>query len=376
MALSAQGLLQRQPFGRGTPGTLKTIRRLGYVQIDTISVVARAHHHAFWSRVPNYRAGILERLENKREVFEYWSHAAAYLPMEDYRFCLPMMRRIKSRGKHWFPRNPHLMAHVLDRIRAEGPLKSRDFTEEHRSREMWDIKPTKMALHELFIQGDIMVAGRAGFQKIYDLPERILPADMDTTTPGSDESAAHQIRSGLRAHGLIAESEITYQRRENASDIQRCLASMLEAGEVMTVEVAGQTYYTTGELLESLPPKLGRRRAALISPFDNAVIQRKRLQRLFGFDYQMEIYYPVAKRIYGYFSMPILWGDRFVGRIDPKADRKRKVLIIKNAMLEPPFDGRDEVWAALVEAIREFAAFNGCDHVETRPNASLNDWLR
>ncbi len=376
MALRAQGLLQRQPFGRGEPGTRRAMQRLGYVQIDTISVVERAHHHALWSRVPNYRAGLLERLERKREVFEYWSHAAAYLPVEDYRFCLPMMRRIQARGKHWFPCDSRLLAFVKDRIRAEGPLKSRDFEEAHRSREMWDIKPTKMALHELFIRGEIMVVGRAGFQKIYDLPERVLPAHLDTRPPTAEEFAAHRIKRELAAHGLVAESEITYQRREHTKDIQRCLAAMLETGEIVAADVGGQTFYTTSAGLAGLPARLGKRRVSLLSPFDNAVIQRKRLRHLFGFDYQMEIYYPVAKRVYGYFSMPILWGDRFVGRIDPKADRKRKTLVIKNVMLEAPYDTREAVRAALVAAIGEFADFNGCKRIETHANSPLNTWLQ
>ena len=364
LALQCQGLLSRAPFGKGRNAALKALSRLGYVQIDTISVVERAHHHTLWSRVPNYEPGFLERLYQDRKVFEYWSHAAAFLPMEDYRFCQAMMARYREKTRHWYPRDRKLMNEVVARIEKEGPLMARDFASDHQSTGMWDWKPAKMALHELVMTGELMVAGRQGFQKIYDLPQRVLPDGLNTSKPTKAEFAEFLVRRVLTAHGLVAENEVTYLRSEWKATVAKAIARLLEQQALVSVEVSGKSYLAEPESLEQVPKRLGRRFISLISPFDNAVIQRKRLQNLFDFDYQTEIYYPVKKRVHGYFSMPVLWGDRFVGRIDPKADRKTKTLIVNNLMLEPPYDCQDEVLNPLAEAVREFAAFNGCDRIE------------
>ena len=170
--MEQQGLLRNAHFGRGKNATLRTIEHLGYVQIDTISVVQRAHHHVLMTRVPNYQPRFLERLQTEGKVFEYWYHAAAYLPMRDYRFALPRMRAMKSRlkegGAGWVrSRDSQLMTEILDRIRSDGRLRSRDFEDTRDSNAgWWDWKPAKRALEQLFIQGDLMITGRDGFQKL------------------------------------------------------------------------------------------------------------------------------------------------------------------------------------------------------------------
>src|SRR3954447_1140087 len=178
IALDAQGLLRAAPFGRGVDATHRALEQIGYVQIDTISIVERAHHHTLWNRVPNYRPSHLDKLVSERRAFEYWFHAAAYLPMRDYRFALPRMHALKNGERHWFAnRDLKLMKAILDRVRAEGPMMARDFeTPKGRAQGWWNWKPAKRALEQLYMQGDLMISGREGFQKIYDLPERVLPS--------------------------------------------------------------------------------------------------------------------------------------------------------------------------------------------------------
>ena len=185
IALDRQGLLKREPFGRGKRATLKAIEQLGYVQIDTISVVERAHNHVLRARVPNYENHHIDKLQREGRIFEYWFHAAAYLPMRDFRFALPRMHAMRSGEERWLrSRDQKLMREVLATVRETGPLKARDFEDTRRGRGgWWDWKPAKSALEQLFMQGDLMVTGREGFQKIYDLTERVLPADTDMRTP-------------------------------------------------------------------------------------------------------------------------------------------------------------------------------------------------
>ena len=241
---------------------------------------------------------------------------------------------------------------------------------------MWASKPAKRALHELFMQGDLMVVGRSGFQRIYDLTERVLPAGTDTRMPSSEEFADFLIYRAVRAHGLVSDTEITYLRKGWGKVVRRRLDALREASVLIAVQVGDASYHTSREVLDTLPKRLGKKRVSLISPFDNAVIQRKRLSRLFGFDYQIEIYVPAHKRVHGYFCMPVLWGDRFVGRIDPKADRKSRTLIIKNTVLEHEFEKRDDFLDALAQTLQHFARFNGCDTVEVVDNSPANHTLR
>ena len=194
ITLDRQGLLKSNHFGRGKNATLRAIEQLGYVQIDTISVVERAHHHVIWSRVANYRPQFLDQLVRERRLFEYWSHAAAWLPMSDYRFALPRMRKLNGE-RDWFEScDRKLQREIIKRIEIEGPLRARDFDDpKHRSDGWWEWKPAKQALEQLFMQGELMVSARDGFQKVYDLPERILPDWVDTREPDIDEYAEHLI---------------------------------------------------------------------------------------------------------------------------------------------------------------------------------------
>lgn len=371
LVLRAQGLDRMDPFGSGTEGCLRAFRRLGYVQIDTISVVERAHHHVLWSRLPDYRPELLHRLQaHERKVFEYWSHAASFLPFEDYRYCLPRMRAHAAGKRHWFARDRKAMAHVLDRIRAEGPLQARDFEAPpgKRSGPWFDWKPSKTALEQLFIQGELMIRERRGFQKVYDLPERVLPSDLDTTLPTAGQMARYLIRQQLQSNGLALEPEMRYLRKNAQKAVGQALRELEEEGEIARVRIeGGGEHFAFNRALSELdekPEAPSEKHVRILSPFDNLVIQRKRLKRLFDFDYQIECYVPEPKRKHGYFVLPVLWGDRLAARIDAKAERTSRTLKILSLHLENERD-RKSLMAALAPELERFAAFNGCERVES-----------
>jgi hypothetical protein len=376
LVLRAQGLDRPAPFVADTPieATFRAIERLGYVQIDTISVVERAHHHVLWSRVPEYQPALLDALHSPAapRIFEYWSHAASYLPLSSYRFCLPRMHAYASGRRGWFGRpDKKARALVMDRIRAEGPLQARDFDapKKHKGGSWFEWKPAKAALEQLFTEGALMVRERRGFQKVFDLTERVLPSWVETTLPTPDEHARHLIGETLRASGLATAAEFHYLRREPGKTVvERALAALEEAGAVVRLRVQGakEECYALPETLTGLAesgPQPGPEHVRILSPFDHLVIQRKRLQRLFGFDYQIECYVPEPKRKHGYFVLPVLWGDRLAARVDCKAERGRGVLVVKSLHVERPNE-RKALLAALGPALEGFAAFNGCGAVE------------
>ena len=377
IALDRQGLLRQAHFGRGKGAVLRAIEQLGYVQIDTISVVERAHHHVLRSRVPNYRTAFLDQLQREGKVFEYWYHAAAYLPMRDYRFARREMQAAKRGESDWVrSRDRRLMQRILDRVRLEGPLKSRDFEDKRTSKEgWWDWKPAKRALEQLFIEGDLMITGRDGFQKTYDLPERAMPRGVSTAAANLEEFAAYLVRNCLRSHGFATRKSFTHLR--SGAGIREAVATVLEegvaAGKLCQFNTEGGTvYWGDAELLDRRAPSAAAR-VRILSPFDNTVILRHRCSALFDFDYQVECYVKAENRRYGYFCLPILYRDQLVGRMDCKAHRSSGEFNIKQLHLERPQalsrgarGGRlsdktdDRFLPAFAQAVRDFAAFNGC----------------
>ncbi|MEM9316175.1 MAG: crosslink repair DNA glycosylase YcaQ family protein [Pseudomonadota bacterium] len=314
--LAAHGLHRQAPFGRGRNGVLKALTQLGYAQIDTISVVERAHHHVLRSRIPGYRPALLDALVARREVFEYWFHAAAYLPMSDYRFARPRMDAVRRGEMHFQgPRDEKLMRRVHDRIRAEGPLSAADFDGERGPGGWWEWKPAKQALEILFFQGDLMVAERKGFQKRYDLAERVLPADIDTRAPSDQEYARHLIDHALRLFASTTVPEAGYLRRSARlrEALRAELAARVEAGTVREIQLRDGSRRWLDTAAEAQTPRI-MRTVHVLSPFDPLVIQRGRTAALFGFDYQIECYLPQSKRRFGYFCLPLLYGDRFLGQ--------------------------------------------------------------
>ena len=361
---------QRLPAGRQTTkpisATLAAIEALGYVQIDTISAIERAHHHTLWNRTSTYQPQHLEQLVEQKQVFEYWAHAAAYLPMSDYRYTLVRKAALQS-GElaHWYPRNNKLMADVLARITAEGPLMAKDFDKDEavikRKPADWASKPAKRALEYLFMQGDLMIAKRANFHKVYDLTERVLPYSVNTSIPSDDAYFRFLITRFLSANGLGKASEIAYLRKNSKSAIQKELNAMLEEKSLIKVTVAGESYVTLTEQLETLERPIKRNKLHILSPFDNLLIQRKRMQALFNFDYLLECYVPQAKRQYGYFSLPILWDTNLVARMDCRVDRKTKILHVHHLVLEANLQKTAAFHLALQQSLTAFLIFNQCD---------------
>lgn len=355
--LISQGLAAAQPKQQNAATTLNVIQQLGYIQIDSISVIQRAHHHCLWSRLPNYQLAHIDQLLASKHVFEYWSHAAAFLPMDDYRFSLPRKQAIARGEKHWFDKDHKLVKNILQRIRTEGPLKAKDFEQRKTlNTGWWDWKPAKKALEQLFMEGQLMVSKRLGFQKVYDLTERVLPANVDTRLPTNEEFYRHLIIRHLQANGLAKPFNISYLRKGLLKPIQQQCKAMLHDGELLLVEVNQQQYYALPCVTDLLNKKLRHTRVHILSPFDNLLIQRQRTRELFGFDYQIECYVPAPKRQYGYFCLPLLFGDQFAGRMDAKIDRKTGVLNIIHLHIET--DKIEEFIAALKPALVNFMYFN------------------
>jgi uncharacterized protein len=367
LALAAQSLLQTQPHGHGLTGARNAINHIGYVQIDSISVVERSHHHVLYSRVPGFEPSMTNQLLRNGDIFEYWTHAAAFLPIADFRFSLPYKYAIKSGQTHWYKtRDQPLMNELLARIRSDGPIRSRDVeTNTKKSTGWWDWKPAKKALEQMYMEGDLMVSDREGFQKTYDLTERVLPSHVDTRLPSIEEFAAHILAQQLRCHGVVSLKGLTYQRR--SPELRQAMKSLvneqLAQGRLEQVQVSkGDLFLVETGALDRPLPDLNNR-MLILSPFDNSVIQRDRLKALFQFDYQIECYLPEAKRQYGYFCLPLLYRDRFIGRMDCKAHRRDRHLEIKSLYFEPHSFDEDLVVTAFVEAIVQFCRFQTCDRM-------------
>lgn len=355
--LASQGLSQNCAFGKSVIGTLNTIRHLGYVQLDTLAVVARAHHHTLWNRNKTYTEFHLDALLREGKVFEYWSHAASYIPIEDFRFSLPRKLRHRAGHAHWFSRNKKLMKYVLDRIRAEGPLQSIDFETDRKRGTWFDWKPAKIALEQLFMEGSLMVKYRKGFQKVYDLAERIIPDGADQTVPSTEEYAEYLIDYNLRALGVATLKDFTHLRTGMQSPVTRVVKKMVKDGRIIEVAIGGvkEVYFTQPESLELKDVK--HESVNILSPFDNLVIRRERLNKLFDWDYNLECYLPENKRKFGYFSLPVLYKGKFAGMFDPKADRSTGTFFIKQAHITA---FHDDFASKLRKQLTEFAAFNGC----------------
>ncbi|RTZ17928.1 winged helix-turn-helix domain-containing protein [Vibrio aquaticus] len=363
LALLSQGLPIGASKGSAYTKTLHTFEQLGYVQIDTISVVQRAHHHTLWSRNPSYQPKHLDQLVADKKVFEYWSHAAAYLPMMNFRHTLPRKAAIKSgQQRHWYCKDRTLMSNILQRIGEEGPLMAKDFESKAKTIGGWSTKPTKHALENLYMQGDLMISERRGFHKVYDLTDRVLPSNIDRSIPSNEEHGRFLVLSYLKAHGIGTLPEMIYQLKDVKTDVAQALNDLIEMGEVEKVKVSETHYFACRHALKQLDKRLYRKRAKILSPFDNLLIQRKRASALFNFDYLIECYVPQAKRQFGYFCLPILWDGKLVARADCKVDKPSSTLNVLHLFIEPTVKRQGDFLAALEEELQEFAIFNQCEH--------------
>jgi len=355
--LLSQGIYNENKSTKGKTASYKAIKAINYVQIDSISVVERAHHHSIWNRAENYSPIHIEQLLADKQIFEYWSHAASYLPMTDYRYSLPRKNAIAQGDLHWFKKDKKNISLVLARIKADGPLQAKDFKDNRATKTgWWDWKPAKKALEQLFMEGELMVVKRQGFQKVYDLTERVLPSNINTSTPSEEEYFQHLVINYLSANAIGTPQQITYLLKGLKSSIKSHCMQMLEEGLLITVTVNNQSYFALPTLNDLLKKKLNNNKVKILSPFDNILIQRKRTKELFNYDYQIECYVPANKRKVGYFSLPLLSGRKFLGRMDVKMDRKLGVFNILNLHLET--DKADEFILDIKQSLDKFVSFN------------------
>lgn len=369
LTLFNQGLGKTSRFAKGLEGTLQAIEHLGYVQIDTISVVERAHHHILWSRVPDYDLSHLNSLVRERQIFEYWYHAASYLPMKDYRYALPAMRSVRKGESRYFNRgDQQLMNEILARVRAEGKIRLRDIDKNNKKSlgNWWNTGPGRRAFEQLYMQGDLMICERNGMEKVYDLTERCLPENIDLRMPTLYEYAQYLFNNTLRAHGAFTWKQLVHLKKNDLKETMRAvLMEQIDADVVSAIKLEnGQTLYVDAAAIEQkLNTEFGLK---ILSPFDNSLIHRDRLTSLFEFDYRIECYVPAAKRVYGYFCLPILYQDELVGRLDCKAHRSIKELEVISLHLEKTVKNKELFFFELEQELMRFAAFNQCSTINDK----------
>lgn len=370
VTLTSQGLFHKTHFGLGKEAVQKAVEQLLYVQIDTISVVERAHHHILHTRIENYKPEMLHALQSEDStLFEYWAHAAAFLPTKDYRYYLPIMQGRRDKKMV----DTKSRKEILSRLKAEGPLQSKDFEKlpGKKSNGWWDWKPAKMAMEHMFLSGELLIRERRGFQKVYDLAENVIPDHIDTRFPSERERGHFYIRGMLKALGIATAKQIGYNRatvkRLSGYNIQTSinteLDNLVEEGEITRVQFAGNDYYCNTNILSEFSSRMGKKQLKFLSPFDNLVINRERLSELFDFDYLLECYVPGPKRKYGYFTQPILFGDELIGRLDCKANRKTSILEINNIWLEDKTPITDNLLESLKKGLREYASSLDCNEL-------------
>jgi uncharacterized protein YcaQ len=339
-AKEARGLVLRaQGFGDAElVEPIDVLKRLGVIQLDSVNVVARSHELVPASRLgPTSLTAMLRSVYDERRAFEYWGHAASWLPIGYYRYFRPRMVQLAERWASVAADHGQLIPEILARIRAEGPLSSADFEQPRARRQgWWDWKPAKLVLEYLFAAGQLMSAGRSnGFARLYDLPERVLPPDLDTSGPGEAAAERFLLRQAVEALGVATAIDAADYFRLQSSQWRAALRDLVESGEVVEVAVEGWPapgYAILAALTGPLAPP--DHSPVLLSPFDNLVWERHRAERLFSFRYRIEIYTPEPKRQYGYYVLPLLARGQLLGRVDVKLDREASVLRARTVWLE------------------------------------------
>jgi uncharacterized protein YcaQ len=364
----------------------RVVRRTGLFQIDSVNVLARAHYLPLFSRLGTYPTSLLDRAAYRapRLLFEYWGHEASLLPVELH----PLLRwRMDDAERHAWggmrriaKERPDLLQGLLDDITAEGPLTAAELAERHdreaprRTGPWWDWSDVKRALEFLFWAGEITTAERRGFERRYDLPERVLPPEvMSSSTPTRDEAQRQLIRQSIRSMGVATAKDLRDYFRLPAAECRLRITELLEAGELLPVAVEGWRQPAFLDPSIQVIPRWVKT-DALLCPFDPLVWERSRTERLFNFTYRIEIYVPAAQRVHGYYVFPFLLGGQLVGRVDLKAERQSKVLLVQSAWSEPdaPGDAADRLAAQL----SSMAEWLGLDAVVVGPSGDLSRQLR
>jgi uncharacterized protein YcaQ len=346
----------------GSPSELvAAVRRAACVQLDSISTVERSHRIALGARIGTYREDAVSRLLRTGRIFEYWAHEACLLPVEDY--PLHRWRMARYANAHpWrgnvFEREPELTERVLEEIRERGPLASRDF-EGNGSGGMWNWKPAKVVLEALYSAGRLAIAGRESFQRLYDLPERVLPAHvLDGSVASEDEFVRWATLRGVEARGALTEAAVAEMWRlgGGAARIRPHADTLIAEGKLVRAAVEdgrAPVLLPAGREADGPVPS-----ALLLSPFDNLLWDRTFLERVFGFRHVIEVYKREHERVYGYYVLPLLRRDRLVGRADLKHDRGEGILRVRAFHREPGVRGRldDVLDAALARLARVVGA--------------------
>jgi uncharacterized protein YcaQ len=361
--LGAQGLLDNPGRRAGRGALLKLIDQMGFVQVDSINVVDRAHHLILASRLDSYRhAHFSHLLERDRSLFEHWTHAAAAIPTRWFRHWKPRFdpERARNFNSRWWrhliwwrqmvgPDAERVISHVRGRIAREGPLRSQDFEHERKTPGgWWDWKPQKAALEFLWATGELMIARREGFQKVYDLTERILPGHRGLDAPTPEDHIEWACSTALERLAVATSKDIAgFWNAVSQTQAEAWARAEAKAGRVAQVLVpndhAGKQKPSWAlidweERVARLPDAPERMR--LLCPFDPVVRDRARMAHLFGFEYIFEVFLPAHKRQYGYYVLPILEGDSFVGRVDPKFHRDEGILEIRRVHWEPGLNAK------------------------------------
>lgn len=374
IALAAQGFDRPRVTGRVDARHLRRVLdTVGVVQIDSVNVLARAHYMPFFSRLGAYEPSTLDRFAwGSGRLFEYWAHEASLVPVEDYGL---FRHRMEGGRRMWWRRDELLRKRaeeanaLVEYIRAHGPVVHGEIHEGERRAGWWGWSETKVLLEALFTNGELAVGNRRSFARLYDVPQRVLPSKALDGPHLDPESAQRElVRRGAIHHGIGTAADIGDYYRVGTTQAKQALEELAEAGEVQRVRVRGwrdPAYLATGA---RVPRRIEAR--AVLSPFDPVVWFRDRSERLFDFHYRIEIYTPEAKRQYGYYVLPFLLGDRIVGRVDLKADRKASVLLVQASHIEPGQD-EGEVASALAEELRLVAEWQGLERIDVRPKGNL-----
>ena len=368
--LAAQGLLTPPNKTASKDDVLNAIRQMAALQIDTINVVARSPYLVLWSRLGDYQNSWLDELLAEGKIFEYWSHEACFLPIEDYGLYRHQMISPQGLGwkynQKWLKENANQVEKIRQHIHKNGASRSADFERtDGKSGGWWEWKPEKRALEVLFTMGEVMVARRHNFQRIYDLRERVHPKWKDTHDLKKPmQCQSQQVLQAVKSLGIAKASWVADYFRMGKLDASIHPATLAQQGHLLIVKVDGweQEAYVHpchAEVLQiAIDGKLKPTATRILSPFDPVVWDRKRAAELFNFDYKLECYTPAAKRKYGYFTLPILRRGTIVGRMDAKAHRKDGVLEIKSLHLEENTRLSQALINDIAKAIRSFAEWH------------------
>ncbi|WP_315838370.1 winged helix-turn-helix domain-containing protein [Bradyrhizobium prioriisuperbiae] len=334
--LHAQRLDTSAPFGEGPQATQAAVEHLGYVQIDTINVIERCHHHILFSRIPSYRRADLRQAQSlDKSVFEYWTHALSYVPTRDLRFFIAAMREHKRNPSNWFETvSPADMRKVLRLIRTGGPLSIRDIDDDvlvDKIHPWASRKPSKRALQLAFYTGMLTISERTGMLKSYDLMARHFGWETPPKPASATDTAAYLLDRGLRAQGIVSLDSICHLDAPSKAAVRRQIEARLRRHELVAVTLEGagkQEHWAKPEALQDTAAPQSEL-VHILSPFDPLIIQRKRTHLVFDYEHRFEAYIPKEKRLFGYFALPVLVGDTIIAALDLKTDRQAKKLLMQ-----------------------------------------------